>query len=209
MKEDRETHQALFDQNGAPFELHRALFDLHTTAWIAPSAQLYGKIAIGEGSSVWHNAVARAECQQIRIGTMTNIQDFSMIHVGFDEPTTIGDFCSVTHHSTVHGCTIGDACLIGINAVIMDGAVIGSGSIVAGGAVVTEGKEFPPHAVIAGVPAKQIAERDSTRANRLNAWQYHRNAQAYRSQNHLTWDGPEYKAWLDAKREEIEVDRDL
>ncbi len=223
MSEDRDQHQDVLDRHRTQFDedqdqsdqhqdladLRQGLLDLHPTAWIAPSAQLYGKIAIGEGSSIWHNVVARAECHQIRIGRMTNIQDFSMIHIGYDEPTTIGDFCSVTHHSTVHGCTIGDACLIGINAVIMDGAVIGAGSIVAGGAMVTEGKEFPPHAVIAGVPAKQIAERDSTRSNRLNAWQYHRNAQAYRSGDHRTWDGPEYKAWLDAKRAEIEADLDL
>ena len=71
------------------------LLDLHPTTWIAPTAQLYGKIAIGEGSSVWHNVVARAECQRIRIGRMTNIQDFSMLHVGYSAPTTIGDFCSV------------------------------------------------------------------------------------------------------------------
>lgn len=185
------------------------LLDLHPTAWIAPTAQLYGKISIDEGSSVWHNVVARAECQQIRIGRMTNIQDFAMLHVGYSAATSIGDFCSVTHHSTIHGCTIGDACLIGINAVIMDGAEIGSGSIVAGGAMVTEGKVFPPNAVIAGVPAKQIAERDSARANRLNAWQYHRNAQAYRAGNHRIWDGREHAAWLAAKREEIEADRDL
>jgi len=185
------------------------LLDLHPTAWIAPSAQLYGRLSIGEGSSVWHNAVARAECQQIRIGRMTNIQDFVMIHIGYDEPTTIGDYCSITHHATLHGCTVGNACLIGINAVIMDGAVIGEGSIVAGGAMVTEGKVFPPHAVIAGVPAKQIAERDSTRANRLNAWQYHRNAEAYRGGDHRTWEGAEYEIWLSAKRDEIEADRDL
>ncbi len=179
------------------------------SVYISPSAQLYGKISIGDGSSVWHNAVARAECQGIQIGRMTNVQDFVMIHVGYDEPTTIGDFCSIAHHTTVHGCTIGDACLIGINAVIMDGAVIGPGSIVAGGACVLEGKIYPENSIIAGVPAKVIGERDNRRANRLNAWQYHRNAEFTRSGNHRCWDGPEYEAWLAEKKREIEEDRDL
>ena len=181
---------------------------IHESAWISDSAALTGKIEIAEGASVWHNAVMRAECCEIRVGRMTNIQDFVMVHVGYDAPTIIGAFCSVTHHATVHGCTIEDDCVIGINAVVMDGARIGRGSIVAGGAVVSEGKEFPPGSIIAGVPARQIAERDSARANRLNAWNYHRNAQLTRRGEYRAWDGPEYEAWLAAKSAEIERDAD-
>jgi carbonic anhydrase/acetyltransferase-like protein (isoleucine patch superfamily) len=179
------------------------------SVWLAPSAQLYGSVSVGAGCSIWHNAVLRAECQFIRVGRMTNLQDFVMVHVGYDDPTTIGDFVTVAHHSTVHGCTLEDAVLVGVGAVIMDGAVIGAGSIVAGGAVVTEGRRFEPGSIIAGVPAKAIAQRDSARANRLNAWLYHRNAQFYREGNHRAWDGPEYEAWLKAKRAEIEADLDL
>ncbi len=150
---------------------------IHQSAFVSDSAQLYGRISIAEGASVWHNVVMRAESCEIRIGRMTNVQDFVMVHVGYDDPTVIGEFCSITHHATVHGCTIGNHCLVGINAVVMEGAHIGCGSIIAGGAVVPEGKSFPPGSVIAGIPAKVIAKRDSARANRLNAWQYHRNAQ--------------------------------
>ena len=185
------------------------LRDVHESVWIAPSAQLYGKISIAAGSSVWHNAVARAECEEVRVGRVTNIQDFVMIHVGFGDPTTIGDFCSIAHHATVHGCTLGNACLVGPGAVIMDGAVIGPGSIVAGGAVVPEGKDFPPHSILAGVPAVQIGERDSSRANRLNAWQYHRNAEFTGRGEYRSWDGPDYEKWLATLRAEIEEDRDL
>ena len=185
------------------------LHSIHASAWIAPSAQLYGKISIGEGSSVWHNAVARAECQAIELGRFVNIQDFVMIHVGFDAPTRIGDFCSIAHHATVHGCTLGAAVLVGPGAVIMDGAEIGAGSIVAGGAVVPEGRSFPDHAILAGVPAKQIGERDASRPNRLNAWQYHRNAQFTRRGDHRCWEGPDYQAWLAEKEAEIERDADL
>jgi carbonic anhydrase/acetyltransferase-like protein (isoleucine patch superfamily) len=182
---------------------------IDASAWIAASAQIFGKVAIGAGSSVWHNAVLRAECQEIRIGRITNVQDFVMIHVGYEAATTIGDFCSIAHHATVHGCTLGDACLVGVGAVIMDGAVIGTGSIVAGGAVVPEGRSFAPGSVIAGVPAKAIAQRESARANRLNAWLYHRNAQFYREGRHRAWDGPEFQAWKTAKQAEIAEDRDL
>ena len=191
---------------GAPYTQMQAI---DASVWIAPSAQIFGRVAIGAGSSVWHNSVLRAECQEIRIGRLSNVQDFVMVHVGYDAATTIGDFCSIAHHATVHGCTLGDACLVGVGAVIMDGAVIGAGSIVAGGAVVPEGRSFAPGSVIAGVPAKAIAQRENARANRLNAWLYHRNAQFYREGRHRAWDGPEFEAWRRAKRAEIEADRDL
>lgn len=181
---------------------------IHPSVWIAPGVQIYGRVSIGADSSIWPNAVLRAECHEIRIGRMTNVQDFVMLHVAYDRPTRIGDFCSITHHATVHGCRIGDDCLVGVNAVIMDGAVIGVGSIVAGGALVSEGKIFPPHAILAGIPAKQIGERDSSRANRMNAWLYHYNALAYRRGEHRAWEGPEFEAWRAAKRAEVEADAD-
>ncbi len=178
------------------------------TAFVAEGAKLFGKIEIGEGSSVWFNAVIRSEAQEVRIGRYTNLQDFSMIHVGYDHPTIIGDFCSIAHRATVHGATIGDDCLVGIGATIMDGAVVGMGSIVGGGAVVTEGKEFPPHSIILGAPAKVVKQRDNCHANRLNAWLYHRNAQAYKRGEHRAWDGEEYERWHRAKQLEIEADQD-
>jgi len=182
---------------------------IHERAWIAPTAQVFGRVAVGVGSSLWHNAVLRAECQEIRIGRCTNVQDFAMVHVGYAHPTRIGDFCSIAHHATVHGCTLEDAVLVGVGAVVMDGAVVGAGSIVAGGAVVPEGRIFAPGSVVAGVPAKQIAARDHSRDNRMNAWLYHRNAEAYRRGEHRAWDGPDFEAWRRAKREEIDADRDL
>lgn len=182
---------------------------IHESVFVAPGVQLYGRLSVGPGSSLWPNGVIRAECEAVRIGRYTNIQDFVMIHVGYDSPTHVGDLCSITHHATIHGCTIEDACLIGINATVMDGAVIGAGSIVAGGAFVKEGSVFPAHSVIAGVPAKRVKERDSRRANRLNAWLYHRNAQAYARGEHRAWDGPEHAHWLEVMRAEVAADRDL
>lgn len=182
---------------------------IHSSVFIAPTAQLFGGIEIGAESSIWPNVVIRAEAHHVKVGRYTNLQDFVMIHVGYGHPTEIGDFCSITHHATVHGCRIEDDCLVGINAVVMDGAVIGRGSIVAGGAMVREDSVFPPGSIIAGVPAKKLAERDSARANRRNAWQYHWNARAYRRGDHRAWTGPEYEAFIREIAAKIERDEDL
>ena len=182
---------------------------IHESVFRAPGVQIYGRVTIAEHASLWPNAVIRAEAQEVRIGRFTNLQDFAMIHVGYDDPTVIGEFCSITHRATIHGATIGDHCLVGIGATIMDGAVIGKGSIVGGGALVPEGKVFPPGVVLVGIPARVIAERDASRENRLNAWRYERNASGYRRGEHRAWDGPEYRAWLEAKRAEVEADLDL
>lgn len=182
---------------------------IHASVWIAPGVQIYGRVAIGPHASLWPHAVIRAEAQQVRIGRMTNVQDFAMLHVGYDAPTLIGEFCSITHRATIHGATIEDHCLVGIGATIMDGAVIGKGSIVGGGCLVPEGKVFPPGSILVGVPARQIATRDASRENRLNAWQYQRNASFYKRGLERAWDGPEYLAWRRAKEVEIASDRDL
>ncbi len=175
---------------------------------VAPTAEIYGNVRIGAESSVWPKVVMRAETHGIEIGRYTNVQDFVMIHVGYDNATRIGDFCSITHHATVHGCTIEDDCLIGINAVVMDGA-IGRGSIVAGGAMVKEGDVFAPGSIIGGVPAKKLAGRDASRANRLNAWHYHRNAQHYKQGRHRAWTGREFEIWIEEIERKLETDADL
>ena len=171
---------------------------LEEPAFIHSSAWLYGKITIGKDASVWPQVVMRSELYEIRIGARSNVQDFVMIHVGYDTPTIIGEDCSITHHATLHGCSIGNRCLIGINATIMDGAVIGDNSIVAGHAIVSEGKTFPANAVIAGVPAKQIAERDNAQENINNAAFYVQNGHNY-SQHIERYDEQEFKLLMQRK----------
>ena len=149
------------------------------SAFIHDSALIYGKVRIGRGASVWPYAVFRAEMHEIVIGERTNIQDFVMVHVGATTPTIVGRDCSITHRVTLHGCDIGDTCLIGIGATIMDGARIGANSIVAGHSIVTEGSVFPENSIIAGSPGKLVKSRDCSAANRVNAMFYYLNAQNY------------------------------
>ncbi len=152
---------------------------LDEPAFVHPSALLYGKIHVGNGVSIWPNVVMRSEMHEIRIGARSNIQDFVMIHVGWSTPTIVGEDCSITHHATLHGCEIGDRCLIGINATLMDGVRIGANSIVAGHSIVGEGQVFPENSIIAGVPGKQVATRDNSAANLLNARFYEQIAAGY------------------------------
>lgn len=154
---------------------------LDKLAYLAPTVQLFGEITVGEGSSIWPNVVMRAEVHRIEIGKRTNIQDFVMVHVGARTPTIVGDNCSITHHATLHGCTIEDCCLIGINATIMDGAVIGENSIVAGHSIVTELSVFPANSIIAGIPAKLVKWNDNSAENLMNAQLYRINARNYAS----------------------------
>lgn len=140
------------------------------TAWVAPGAVLAGAVELGEGSSVWYGAVLRAERARISLGRGSNLQDGVVVHVdeGFD--AVIGAGVSVGHNAVLHGCTIEDHALVGMNATVLNGAVVGTGSMVAAGAVVLEGTVVPPGSLVAGVPAKvrrelTEAERDGIRRN--------------------------------------------
>lgn len=148
-------------------------------AFIHHTAQLYGRVFIAPGVSIWPYVVTRAEIFDIRIGARSNIQDHVMIHVGYRSSTVIGEDCSITHRVTLHGCEIGDRCLIGINATVMDGVRIGANSIVAGHSIVTENSVFPENSIIAGVPAKQVGTRDNSAANLANARFYQMNGRNY------------------------------
>ena len=169
---------------------------LQNPAYIHPTACLYGKITLKEGTSVWCNAAARAEGYEIVVGEYTNIQDFAMLHIGAQTGTYIGSHCSITHHCTIHGCTIGDNCLIGINTTIMDGCEIGDNCIIAGHTFLKEGTRIPSNSIVMGTPGKVVRTHDNWIRNRLNALLYHRNALAYAKGNYRAWDGPEYASMV-------------
>ncbi len=122
--------------------------------FIAEGAVVIGKVTLHEYSSIWFNAVVRGDVNHIEIGAYTNIQDNSVVHVGQDFPTVIGDYVTVGHKACIHGCTIEDHVLIGMNATVLNGAVIGKGSIIAAGALVKEGAIIPPYSLVVGVPGQ-------------------------------------------------------
>ena len=125
--------------------------------FVAPSATVIGDVTVGNDASFWFGVVTRGDVNWIRIGSGTNIQDGSKLHVTTDRfPLTIGDRVSVGHGAIVHGCTVGDECLIGIGAKVLDGASIGSGCIVAAGALVPEGAKIPDGHLALGIPARVV-----------------------------------------------------
>ena len=171
----------------------------HGSAWIDPSARIFGAVEIAPEASIWCNVVARAESQKVVIGRRTNIQDFVMIHVGSGTPTIVGENCSITHHVTLRGCDVGDACLVGIGATLRDGCVVGAGSIVAGGSFLKEGTVIPPNSIVMGSPGAATKTRDSRRANALNAFLYWRNAQAYAQGDYRLWSKDSFRAEMAAE----------
>jgi carbonic anhydrase/acetyltransferase-like protein (isoleucine patch superfamily) len=123
-------------------------------AWVAPNATVIGDVVLHPESSVFYGAVLRADSDAIVLGAGSNLQDNVVVHVDHGVPTMIGAGVSVGHGAIVHGCTIEDDCLIGMNATVLNHAVIGRESLVAAGSVVLEGTVIPPRSLVAGVPAK-------------------------------------------------------
>lgn len=122
---------------------------------IVPTATIIGDVIIGAESSLWFQVVVRGDVNHIRIGERTNIQDGTVVHVtNQTHPTLIGDEVTVGHNVTLHGCTIGDRCLVGIGSIILDGATIGADCMIGAGSLVTPGTEIPPGCLVLGSPAK-------------------------------------------------------
>lgn len=129
---------------------------INEKTYIAEGAQLVGKVIMEEYSSVWHNVVARADINTIKIGRYTNIQDNAVLHVEDNKPTIIGDYVTVGHGAILHGCQVEDHCLIGMGSIVLNGAVIGRGSIIAAGALIKENDVIPPFSMVVGVPGKVV-----------------------------------------------------
>lgn len=134
-------------------------------AFIAPDAVVTGDVVLGEKVSIWYGAVLRGDSGTITVGEGTNIQERCVLH----EKTTLGKFCTVGHGAIVHGCTIGDECLVGMGAIVLDGAVIGDRCIIGAGALVTGKMNAPAGSMILGSPAKVVKELTEEQMTQLRA----------------------------------------
>lgn len=136
---------------------------IHPSAYIAPGADVIGRVTLGKDASVWFGCVLRADVNRIDISEGTNIQDGSILHVDDDHPCLIAHHVHVGHHVNLHGCRVETGALIGIGAIVLSGAHIGAGAIIGAGSVVLEGTKIPPRMLAVGIPAKpvrQVSPRD-------------------------------------------------
>ncbi len=137
------------------------------SAYVADFAVLSGKVSLGENVSVWDHAAIRGDNELIAIGHHSNVQEGAVLHTDPGCPMNIGERVTIGHQAMLHGCTVGDGALIGIQAIVLNRAVIGEQSLVGAGAVVTEGKIFPPRSLILGAPAKVVRELTEEELERL------------------------------------------
>lgn len=151
--------------------------------FIAHTATLIGKVTLKHQSSVWWGAVLRGDYERITIGQRTNIQDNCIVHMDEDFPVTVGDCVTVGHKVVLHGCTIGNNSLIGINSVIMNGVEIAEDCLVGSNTLITENKIIPPRSLVLGSPGKIVRELtdEEVEANTGFSDRYVRNSARYRN----------------------------
>lgn len=143
---------------------------------VCPGAVLAGDVTVGEGVSIWYNAVLRGDLAAVVVGPGTNVQDGAVVHVDEGYPAAIGAGVTIGHRAVIHGCTVGDGSLVGMGAVILTGARVGEEALVAAGSLVPEGRVIPPRTLALGVPARIVRELTPGELERLR-----RSATEYRS----------------------------
>ena len=156
--------------------------EIHPDSWIAPDANVIGRVVLEEGASVWFGTTIRAEHETVRIGAGSNVQDNCVLHVDPGFGLTVGQGCTIGHKVMLHGCTIGDNTLIGMGATILNGARIGSNCLIGAGALITENKEIPDNSLVMGSPGKVVRQVDAAGAERIamGAEGYRQNMRRFR-----------------------------
>ena len=152
--------------------------ELGEGVWVAPDANIIGKVVLEAGSNVWFGVTMRGDNEEIRVGAGSNVQENCVLHTDMGFPLVIGANCTIGHKAMLHGCTIGEGSLIGMGATILNGARIGRGCLIGAGALVTEGKEIPDGSLVMGAPGKVVRMLDEAGRERLlkSAEGYRRNA---------------------------------
>jgi len=148
-----------------PYEGHWP--DLHETSFVAPGAVVIGRVTLGEEGSIWFNTTVRGDIAPISIGSRSNIQDGTVVHVNEDAPVVIGDEVTIGHSAVIHGTTIGDGTMVGMGAIVLSYSRIGSHAVIAAGALIAERVEVPDGAVMMGIPAKQRQALDELQQERI------------------------------------------
>jgi carbonic anhydrase/acetyltransferase-like protein (isoleucine patch superfamily) len=152
-------------------ESYRGIFpDIHASAYVAASADVIGRVSLGEESSVWYHATLRGDINSITIGPRSNIQDNAVIHLADDYGCQVGELVTVGHSAILHACTVEDETLIGMGAIVLDGAVIGARSIIGAGALITGGTIIPPGSLVVGSPAKVVRTLPLDEQRKVKTW---------------------------------------
>jgi len=156
---------------------------IHPDTWVAPDANLIGRVVLEAGASVWFGATLRGDNEEIRVGAGSNVQENAVLHTDMGFPLTIGANCTIGHKAMLHGCTIGDGTLIGMGAMLMNGSRIGRGCLIGAGALITEGKEIADGSLVMGAPGKVIRLLDAEARARLlrSAAGYQANMRRFRA----------------------------
>jgi len=139
--------------------------DVDASAYVTDSASVIGNVHLAANTSIWFGAALRGDNELISIAEGSNVQECAVLHTDIGYPLVVGKNVTIGHQAMLHGCTVGDGSLIGIQAVVLDGAVIGKNCLVAAGALVTSGKEFPDNSLIMGSPAKAVRELTQEQIN--------------------------------------------
>lgn len=150
--------------------------------WIAPDANVIGKVILEEEASIWFGATLRGDNEPIVIGKGSNIQENCVLHTDMGSPLTIGTNCTIGHKAMLHGCVIGDGSLVGMGATILNNAVIGKGCLIGAGALITEGKHIPDGSMVLGSPGKVVREVSAQQQQILilSALSYQQNMRRFR-----------------------------
>ncbi|MFT5571399.1 MAG: carbonic anhydrase/acetyltransferase-like protein (isoleucine patch superfamily) [Cryomorphaceae bacterium] len=167
------------------FKLNDLVPEIHDSCFVAPSASLIGSVKMAENSSVWFNCVLRADNESIFIGKYSNVQDGSVLHVDSGFPIDIQENVIVGHKVMLHGCSIGNNTLIGMNAVVLNGATIGENCIIGANALVTEGTHIPSGSMALGSPAKVVKQLDAATIEMLKGGAQHYVENRARYKDHL------------------------
>ncbi|MEO5770721.1 MAG: gamma carbonic anhydrase family protein [Burkholderiaceae bacterium] len=165
------------------YRLGEAVPQIDPSAWVADSAIVIGDVTLGAGVNVWFGAVLRADNEPIVIGARSNVQENAVLHTDPGRPLTLGEDVTVGHQAMLHGCTVGDGSLIGIQAVLLNGVTVGPGSIVGACALLTEDKVFAPGSLIVGAPAsvKRALDAEQIEGLKTTAAGYVERAIRYRN----------------------------